>query len=333
MRFPKACCAVFAVLLMISGCADRQDDEAALRGPYLGQKPPGDTPEIFAPGIVSLGFHELGVSVSSAGDEFMLSMSDRGYRHYALVRIQRTPDGTWQSPGIAAFARDHSVYTHCRSLDGRWLFFTDNRPQPGQADSSGGTRSYRVEKREDGWGEAELLGPPFNGGAREFIQSVSRSGDLYLSRMGPDTGHDIYVSRHSNGLHLDPVLLPGKVNSRFAEVRPFVDPDEDYLIFQSDRDGGCGGNDLWISFREDDGAWAEPVNLGEQINSAANDFGAYVTPDRRFLFFSSYRGLPDEDLGGRSYRELITLYRSPENGYASLYWVSTSFLERMKRTR
>ena len=65
-----------------------------------------------------------------------------------------------------------------------------------------------------------------------------------------------------------------------------VAPDESYLIVSSGRPGGFGQGDLYISFRDEDGDWRQPVNLGESINSEQVDFCPMVTPDGKYLFFS-----------------------------------------------
>ena len=84
--------------------------------------------------------------------------------------------------------------------------------------------------------------------------------------------------------------------------------------------------DLYISVRANDGSWGMPVNLGPGVNSSASDFGPSVTPDGRFLFFSSYRGLAPDLMAGKSYSDLLELYRRPENGYATLYWIDAAVL-------
>jgi hypothetical protein len=63
--------------------------------------------------------------------------------------------------------------------------------------------------------------------------------------------------------------------------------DESFIVFGSPHRGGFGGGDLFISFRESDGPWSDPKNLGATINTPGYEFGPYVTNDRRFLFYSS----------------------------------------------
>ncbi len=321
---------ILMLFIMIFSDCHRKDNFPILKGDYLGQKPPGDIPEIFAPGIITHGFHELSISFSPAGDELFYSMSDRGYAHYALIHLQMQ-DNTWLSPRLAPFSKKMSVYTSCFSPDGNTLFFSTNRPIIQGTDTLTDVSIWSVEKRNGSWGEAKPMSYPLNSGSKAFIQSVSQKKTIYLSKRIPERQHDIFAAHFVDGRYLQPISIKGAVNSEFGEVRPFIAPDESYLIFQSDRDGSYGGNDLWISFKNQEDDWGQPINLGEPINSAASDFGPSVTPDGKYLFFSSYRTHNPEFYRNKGYKTLLDLYRSPLNGYATLYWVDARFIEKLKQ--
>ena len=62
-------------------------------------------------------------------------------------------------------------------------------------------------------------------------------------------------------------------------------PDESYVIFSSNRSGGYGGNDIYISFRKTDGTWTKAINLGPEINNNDMQLWPYVSPDGKFLFY------------------------------------------------
>lgn len=87
----------------------------------------------------------------------------------------------------------------------------------------------------------------------------------------------------------EPVNLGATVNSAAQEGSPTLSPDGLSLYFQSNRMGGVGGNDLWVSRRVcDDCAWGAPVNLAV-INTTANENGAELSNDGHLLFFQSNR--------------------------------------------
>jgi Tol biopolymer transport system component len=103
--------------------------------------------------------------------------------------------------------------------------------------------------------------------------------------------------------------LGNRVRTTSGESEPFVSPDESYLIFISQtRPGGIGGWDLWITFREKDGSWTEPSNLGPDVNTADDEYGPRVTPDGQYLFFTRERR-------GRT---------------MDIYWVSARVIDRLR---
>jgi Tol biopolymer transport system component len=101
--------------------------------------------------------------------------------------------------------------------------------------------------------------------------------------------YDIFRAEPGKGEYALELLEP-PVNSADSDICPFIAPDESYLIFaSSDRDDGYGQCDLYITFRQPDGSWGAPVNMGPGINSASQEFCAVVSRDGRYLFFTSFR--------------------------------------------
>jgi len=82
-----------------------------------------------------------------------------------------------------------------------------------------------------------------------------------------------------------PENLGAVINTDAEEWGPYVDPDEDFLIFTSNRPGGFGLHDLYISFRNADGSWSEPQNMGNTINSSNDDASPLISPDGNYLFY------------------------------------------------
>lgn len=309
------------------------DSFPVLSGPYLGQAPPGSTPEIFAPGILSHGFHEHGLALSPDGRELFFATADVGYGHYTIIRLARSDD-LWSPPEVAPFSGDQSDLMARFSPDGRRLYFASRRPLVGEQGPKADFDIWSIEKTADGWSEPACLGSAVNTPQDEAQPSVSADGTLYF-QAGYDeaTANDLYASRLQNGRYGTPEKLPDGLNTEHNESAPFIAPDESYLIFQSNRPGGVGSLDLYVAFRTPDGSWDVPVNLGPGINSPAADGAATVSPDGRYLFFQSYRRPAVETYRGKSYAELLELYRRPENGYATLYWVDAGILKELGADR
>lgn len=313
------------VVVLLSGCTDTtmfQD----LKGPYLGQKAPGSSPEVFAPGIISHGFHELSITFSPSGDEIFYIMSDRGYSHYSLITM-RMVDGNWVKPSIASFSHGLNIYSVCIHPVGETLYFA-GRPAGLASDQTPFHDIYRVSKIDGIWGKAEKLEGPINSDLVESSVSVAEDYTLFFQRSAKGEPGDLWMSEFDGSSYLEPVRLPSPVNTQHSESRPFIAPDKRYLIFQSNRPGTLGSMDLFVCYALDD-EWGIPVNLGSTVNGGASDFGPSVSPDGQFLFFSSYRADANIPYTGKTYEQLIRLYRQPQNGYATLYWMSSGIIHEM----
>jgi hypothetical protein len=103
-----------------------------------------------------------------------------------------------------------------------------------------------------------------------------------------------------------PVNLGPVVNSTFNESTPTVSRKGLSLYFDSNRPGGVGGSDIWVSQRDSvEESWGPPINLGAVINSTADDVQANLSRDGHWLYFVSRRpGLGGFDIW-RSYREQV----------------------------
>ena len=86
----------------------------------------------------------------------------------------------------------------------------------------------------------------------------------------------------------DRVLSHVLTSRRLVFVHRYSRPDESYLIWDEQGENGHGGADLFISFKQEDNSWGAAINLGDTINTSANEGGATVTPDGKYLFFNRF---------------------------------------------
>lgn len=273
-------------------------------------------PERFAPGIVSTDAIEINGVFTPDGREFFFSrMIDRVFTMYRSV----LGNGGWSDPrplmvypnGDKAPAVDMAV-----SADGGELYFLGQyRNEYALKDPS---FDIWVSRRVNGeWSTAQVVPAPVSTTATESYPSVVADGSLYFSsdRPGSLGRSDVYrAQRVAGGRFAEPVNVGPPINSEFSEGDTFVSPDESYMILASGRPGGFGGADLYVSFRERDGKWSAPVNLGGTINSDQIDFCPMVTPDGKYLFFSRRWGTTWE-----------------ETTEAEVYWVDARILEQFRR--
>ncbi|MHC4539344.1 MAG: TolB family protein, partial [Planctomycetota bacterium] len=208
-------------------------------------------------------------------------------------------------PTVNSSAHDYSPSI---SADGLELYFTSIRP--GGEGSSDLWVSTRATKN-DPWGELVNLGPVVNSSAPDDAPDVSADGLALLfgsSRPGGSGGDDIWVSTRATTEDDwgTPVNLGPTVNSPASDSSPSISTDGLTLYFASQRPGGYGGRDVWVTTRatkEDD--WGTPVNLGPTVNSSAHDNGPCIWADGRTLFWGS-KTRP----GGEGYSDLWVTMRT-----------------------
>ena len=160
------------------------------------------------------------------------------------------------------------------------------------------------------------------------------NGNLYFMADYKNTkgGVDIYMSEYINGEYSKVFHLSDSINSKYNDCHPCISPDEGYIVFDSQRPGGFGRNDLYISFQRKDSTWTKAKNLGEPINTEAYDMRPYITHDGKYLFFSSTRSIPkvsaeDKNL---SYDEFMRKITGPGNGSQDIYWVDARIIDKLK---
>lgn len=135
------------------------------------------------------------------------------------------------------------------------------------------------------------LGDPINTTNVEDSPCISTDGNrLYFSsnRNGGVGGMDIWFSQKVSGAWITPVNLGTIINSTANEGGIYVSPDGNKLYFTSDRNGGLGGSDIWVSTKVS-GNWTTPINLGAPINSPDEDGFLCLSSDGNKLYFSSTR--------------------------------------------
>jgi Tol biopolymer transport system component len=151
------------------------------------------------------------------------------------------------------------------------------------------------------WSTPTNVGGPINSGSADLQPALSPDAlALYFvsNRNGGRGGSDIWVSRRATTTSAwgAPVNLGAGVNSNGADASPAFSQDGQMLFFQSDRAGGRGLMDLYVSFRDDvtRDAWSTPVNLGLGVNSGEFEGGAHYSQAFETLFFG--RGPSDTNL-------------------------------------
>lgn len=274
-------------------------ESTGIRGPYLGQTPPGLEPKLFAPGIISTYKHfEFGCTFSPDGKElyFTRRADDGGIN---AILVSRLTESGWTAPETASFSGSDRYFDFEPHItpDGSRMFFGSNRPLPGTSELNMLADIWTMERAGAGWSQPQHHGPG-------MYVTTALDGTIYLFNLSQTGPSGVVSYTVHDGKKTDPVLLGGGVNQPAPAVHSTVSPDNQYIIFDSTRPGGQGGDgDFYICFRKKDGSWGEAINLGDTINTPGTNICPSLTPDGKYLFFTNYR---------------------------DIYWVSTEVLERLR---
>jgi len=143
-------------------------------------------------------------------------------------------------------------------------------------------------KKENGkWTEPINITPEIESDGDQFANSLSANGkELYLNK-ADNFDSDIYASEYVDGRWTRSKPLNKLINTKFFESHACVSPDNKCLYFSSNRRGGQGDMDLWVSRKNELNDWGEPQNLGSVINTELNEDHPYITRDGTMLFFVS----------------------------------------------
>jgi ankyrin repeat protein/glyoxylase-like metal-dependent hydrolase (beta-lactamase superfamily II)/dipeptidyl aminopeptidase/acylaminoacyl peptidase len=267
-----------------------------LQGPYLGQTPPGLTPRVFAPGIVSsAGHYEFSIALSPDGKEIYFTRRRDPDGQNTMMTCRWEKNG-WTAPAEAAFCKGFASNEPHVTPDGKKLYFGCRRQRPGEERLEYGN-IWVTDRTGGGWGEPHYV-------CRGMYVSSTRAGDLYMTDVTNVAGGGIIKYVQRNGVLQAAEKAPRVVNEPGMTAHAFVAADESFIVFDAGRPGGQGGEgDLYVTFRNADGSWSDAVNLGDDVNTPGTNFCPMVSPDGKYLFYSAGR---------------------------DIYWVSSEVIQRLR---
>ena len=141
------------------------------------------------------------------------------------------------------------------------------------------------------WLPAVDAGAPLNTPDNEGAQTISANGKMMVytvcNRPGIIGRCDLFYSEKFGDKWSEPQNMGAPVNTKYKETQPSLSSDGRTLYFISDRPGGYGKLDIWVTEQDINGKWKEPVNLGDKINSPGFESSPFIHHDNKTLYFSS----------------------------------------------
>ncbi|NWJ50507.1 MAG: OmpA family protein [Bacteroidetes bacterium] len=190
-------------------------------------------------------------------------------------------------------------YINSVTADEQTLIFT--RKTKSEGNHPPVEKLYIAHKDSLGWKTTPLL---FNSPIAVNAGALCVSPDghtIWFTICGANDGLgscDLYVSQRQRDSWSEPQNLGAVVNSVSWDTQPSISSDGKRLYFVSNRPGGIGGSDIWSSTLQNDDSWGAPVNLGEPVNTPADEYSPFIHPDGKTLYFASkgHPGMGGSDL-------------------------------------
>jgi len=254
------------------------------QGLYLGQTPSGSTAQVFASGLICrTGAHqwESHGSFSADGNTFC-------YARNGGIFITENTDPGWTVPRHVESVPDMS-FSACVSPDANSIYFmySYGPPKP--------YHPFRCRRTADGWSSPQELEPLVrHPGASYGGFSFAADNSIYIFVTWPKAG------RRERGRERGTFLAPYVDRTWTRAIKLSVDggapgiaPDASFMVFNANnamRGEGLGATDLYLTLRQPNGSWSEARNLGPKVNSRYFEFGARISPDKKYLFFTHANG-------------------------------------------
>jgi outer membrane protein OmpA-like peptidoglycan-associated protein len=171
------------------------------------------------------------------------------------------------------------------------------------------------------YGKAKIISGSINEEPSKGAINISQDGQwLIFAGNFPGKGFggfDLYISYATPQGWSEPINMGPAINTEFWESSPSLSPDKKTLYFSSNRPGGYGGKDLYVSYRGANGKWSQAENFGPLVNTKGDELAPFIHADNSTLYFTS-DGLPG--YGGSDLfvmrRKNATEWNAPENmGY------------------
>ncbi|WP_017733179.1 OmpA family protein [Nafulsella turpanensis] len=233
-------------------------------------------------------------------------------KHYAIVNVSEKVNSPWLD------------YAPVVNADETVMIFTTRRQEDNLNENVDEDNFYFEdifisEKGENGeWSSAKNLGVPVNDEFHNSNLALSADGQtLFVYRY--DNGGDIFFStKEPDGSWSYPEPLNKYINSSFAEKSVSMSPDGQLLFYSSNRPGGLGGIDIYVSTKDANGEWGRSKNLGPIINTKFDDESPFIHHDGKTLYFSTKgrKGMGGYDIFKSEYDSVAGEWTEPVNiGY------------------
>lgn len=261
---------------------------------YMGQATPGTSPVRFGtPAFLSTAewFWHGVPAFSPDGTEVFFVKYIRD-AHRTQIWYSTCVNGTWTAPQLAPFSGGAYSDNNPKFFGSKdILYFQSERPA---------SAIYKVTRTVGLWSAPTVINLPIPAGkglGKQF--SLAKNGNIYAeldNAQGTDL--DIYCWQRIEGVQYRNATRQTVLCSSLHDGFPTIDVNEQFIVYGSNRGGGQGRFDLYLSYKNHDGTWSQPENLGTGFNSGSEEAWSTFSADGLWFFYTTDR---PGDLGFNPY--------------------------------
>ncbi len=234
-----------------------------------------------------------------------------------VVLVSRLEKEGWTDPQESAYFNNYQAASPRFSKDGQSIYFTSRMPEGKLGKATEKPALVFAQKTNAEWSAPKSAGFPEGWVNVQWNPMIAGDGYIYFNGRPqdiPSKYDDLFRARLEKEKYTQVERLVLISHEDAMDAEPAVSPDGSYMLFCSvGRPGNLSEEmlgDLWISFRQKDGAWSAPRNMGEGVNSHDEENWPRFSPDGKYIFFSSNR--------------------NRKNGFPDIYWVSARVVEKLR---
>lgn len=314
---------VLALITLSCANGEKQQNltKGSIENPFQTMDSIGEIPVMFYPNLVSTEIDKFNTSFSPDGKTIYYTATSQKLGITGIA-YQKFVNGTFSLPQFVPFVSVDIAKADVQiSPDGKRMLFSTFEEYEGKPEGFN-FNLWESRLKEGIWQKPKPLGSTIASKGNEFYPVLTQNGNLYFNS-DKSGNSDLYYAKLENETYGEPIPLPKNINTDGKEADAFISQDESFVIFiRVDEPDGFGNSDLYISFNIGENEWTNPINMGENINSDQIDGSPYVTPDGKYLLFTSGRiSSEKKEEAMESYAKFKSTMASSKNGSLNFFIV------------
>ena len=244
------------------------------------------TATVFAPGVISKpGEKESDLIISPLKNELFYVIGE--WPNTKIMHSEKTAQG-WSLPDTASFSSNCYATEPTFSADGKWIYYASSKGK----DNVLHYNLWRAQKTDSGWSEGESVLDLGADTLWEFHPTMTKNNELFFCLWNSNTQKGVITKVQCTEVGcVNPQEVDLSISADYGISDPYVNYESTYMIVSTNKPGGYGDFDHYITYRQADGSWGALQNLGKEFNTSGPDFDIDISPDGKYIIWYNADGI------------------------------------------